>query len=89
MDINTNVNVNTQTTTPLRSEAEPRKQEQQVDRQQETQSVDRLSSQQPVQQAKEINEDIVKARVAEHQSLASGTKVTADQAVGSLVDVTV
>lgn len=89
MEINTNVNVNTQTTAQLRTDAEPRREEQAVERQQETQSVDRLSSQQPVQQAKEINEDIVKARVAEHQSLASGTKVTADQAVGSLVDVTV
>lgn len=89
MDINTGLSINHQTTSNLRTEAEPRKEEQAADKQQETQSVDRLETQQPVEKAKEINEDIVKARVAEHQSHASGTKITADEAVGSLVDVTV
>jgi len=40
-------------------------------------------------QTNKLNEDIVNARVSEHQALASGKQVTADEAVGSLVDVRV
>jgi len=90
MDINGSVNVNNQSVTTLRNDpntSDVRQQATQV--QKETQSVDEVTTEQPVQQAKALNEDVINARVSEHQSLASNNNISADEAVGSLVDVRV
>lgn len=55
--------------------------------QKQTLSVDKVTTQQPVQQINAVNEDIVNTRISEHQSLSSGNQVTADEALGSLIDV--
>ena len=90
MDINGSVNVHSQSQALLRNNPDgSNNQQQAVQIQQETQSVDRVSTAQPVQAAKQINEDIVNTRVSEHQALSSGHKVSADEAVGSLIDVQV
>ncbi len=90
MDINGSVNVNSQPTTALRNDPNTSTvQHQATQVQKETQSVDEVTTEQPVQQAKELSEDVVNARVSEFQSLSSGNQVTADEAVGSLVDVRV
>jgi hypothetical protein len=90
MDINGSVNVGNQPTTLLRNDPNTSTvQHQATEVQKETQSVDEVTTEQPVQQVKKLNEDIVNARVSEHQALASGVQVTADEAVGSLVDVRV
>lgn len=90
MDINGSVNVNSQSVALLRNDPNTSNVQQQASQlQKQTQSVDEVTTEQPVQQAKTLNEDVVNARVSEHQSLASGVQVTADEAVGSLVDVRV
>lgn len=90
MDINGSVNVNSQSVTTLRNDpSTSNTQHQATQIQKETQSVDEITTEQPVQQAKALSEDVVNARVSEHQSLASNNQVTADEAVGSLVDVRV
>lgn len=90
MDINGSVNVNSQPVTILRNDPNTSNvQQQATEIQKSTQSVDKVTTEQPVQQAKKLNEDIVNARVSEYQSLESGNQVTADEAVGSLVDVRV
>jgi len=90
MDINGSVNVNSQPTTVLRNDPNTSNvQHQATQVQQDTQSVDEVTTEQPVQQAKKLSEDVVNARVSEFQSLSSGNQVTADEAVGSLVDVRV
>jgi len=46
-------------------------------------------TEQPVQKTTQLNKDLINARVSEHQVLSSGNQVTADEAVGSLIDVRV
>lgn len=90
MDINGSVNVNSQSVTTLRNDPNTSDVRQQASQmQKEALSVDEVTTEQPVQQAKALNDDVVNARVSEHQSLASGNQITADEAVGSLVDVRV
>jgi len=90
MDINGSVNVNSQPAVALRNDPNTSDVKQQATQmQRETQSVDEVTTEQPVQQSKSVSEDVVNARVSEHQSLASNNHVTADEAVGSLVDVRV
>lgn len=90
MDINGSVNVSSQPTTVLRNDPNTSLvQHQATQVQVQTQSVDKVTAEQPVQEAKALNEDVVNARVSEHQSLASNHQLTADEAVGSLVDVRV
>ncbi|PKG39952.1 hypothetical protein [Psychromonas sp. Urea-02u-13] len=90
MDINGSVNVNSQSVTALRNDPNTSNvQNQATQVQKQTQSVDKVTTEQPVQEAKKLNEDAVNTRVSEYQSLASNNQVTADEAVGSLVDVRV
>ncbi|MEI6897021.1 MAG: hypothetical protein V5786_05990 [Psychromonas sp.] len=90
MDINGSVNVNSQSVTTLRNAPDTSDVKQQAtEKQKETQSVDEVTTQQPAQQAKAVNEDVVNARVSEHQSLSSTQQITADEALGSLVDIRV
>jgi hypothetical protein len=90
MDINGSVNVNSQPVTLLRNDPNTSNvQQQATEIQKSTQSVDKVTTEKPVQEAKALNEDVVNARVSEYQSLESGNQVTADEAVGSLVDVRV
>ena len=90
MDINGSVNVNSQPATVLRNDPNTSTAQNQATQiQKQTQSVDEVTTEQPVQEAKKLNEDVINARVSEHQSLASNNQVTADEAVGSLVDVRV
>ncbi|WP_413701956.1 hypothetical protein ACLKMH_10745 [Psychromonas sp. KJ10-10] len=90
MDINGSVNVNSQSVSTLRNDPNTSTVYNQATKvQKETQSTDKVTTEQPVQQAKALNEDVVNARVSEHQSLASNNHVTADEAVGDLVDVRV
>ncbi len=78
-----------QQSTLQRSESNSTVQREALQNQKQTQSVDKVTTEQPVQKSKALNEDVVNARVSEHQALASGNQVTADEAVGSLVDVRV
>jgi len=90
MDINGSVNVNSQPVTLLRNDPNTSNvQQQATEIQKSTQSVDKVTTEKPAQEAKALNEDVVNARVSEYQSLESGNQVTADEAVGSLVDVRV
>lgn len=57
--------------------------------QKQAQSVDPVVTEQPVQKTVQLNKDLINARVSEHQVLSSGNQVTADEAVGSLIDVRV
>lgn len=90
MDISGSTNLPSQSVTSLRNDPNSSNLQQQAsENQKQTMSVDEVSTQQPVQQTKAVNEDVVNARVSEHQSLSSGHQVTADEAVGSLIDVRV
>ncbi len=90
MDINGSVSLNQQPVSALRNDPNTSNVQQQATQvQKQTQSVDEVSTEKPVQQTKALNEDVVNARVSEHQSLASNDHITADEAVGSLVDVRV
>lgn len=90
MDISGTTNVPSQPATLLRNDPNSSNlQHQASENQKQTLSIDQVTTQQPVQQAKAVNEDIVNARVSEHQSLSSGNQVTADEALGSLIDVRV
>lgn len=90
MDISGSTNLPSQSVASLRNDPNSSNiQHQASENQKQTMSVDEVSTQQPVQQTKAVNEDIVNARVSEHQSLSSGNQVTADEAVGSLIDVRV
>jgi len=90
MDINGSVNVHSQPLSALRNAPNTSNATEQANRlQKETQSVDEVTTEQPVQEAKAPSEDVVNARVSEHRELASSSQVTADEAVGSLIDVSV
>ena len=90
MDINGSVNVNSQSVTALRNDPLSfDAKHQAVHLQQQTQSVDEVTTEQPVQQAKVVSKDMINARVSEYQAQASTYHVSADEAVGSLVDVRV
>ncbi len=90
MDISGTANLNSQPTTLHRNDPNSSTvQHQATENQQQTQSVDPVTTEQPVQKITELNEDLVNARVSEHQALSSGQQVTADEAVGSLIDVRV
>ncbi|PKF63555.1 hypothetical protein CW745_01530 [Psychromonas sp. psych-6C06] len=90
MDINGSVAVNPQSAATLRNDPNASTVVQQSSQlQKNTQSVDKVTTEQPVQQAKALTEDTVNARVSEYQNLSSDNQVTADEAVGSLVDVRV
>ncbi len=90
MDISGTSSASSQQIAPQRNvQNESTLQRQETETQKQTQSVDKVTTEQPVQQPKKLSEDVVNARVSEHQSLASGKQVTADEAVGSLVDVRV
>lgn len=90
MDINGSVNVHSQPLSTLRNDPNTSDVTEQANRlQKETQSVDEVTTEQPVQEAKAPSEDVVNARVSEHRELASSSQVTADEAVGSLIDVSV
>lgn len=58
-------------------------------KQQQTQSISPVATEQPVQKALQLNESLVNARVSEHQSMSSTKQITADEAIGSLIDVRV
>lgn len=90
MDINGSVNVHSQPLSALRNDPNTSNATEQANRlQKETQSVDEVTTEQPVQETKAPSEDVVNARVSEHRELASSSQVTADEAVGSLIDVSV
>jgi len=90
MDINGSVNVNNQSAATLRNDPNASDVRQQATRmQKETMSVDEVTTEQPVQEVRAMNEDVVNQRVSEYQTLSSNNQVTADEAVGSLVDVRV
>ena len=90
MDISGTANLSSLPASSYRSDANSSAVDQQAaEKQQQTQSVDKVTTEPPVQKMKELNEDLVNARVSEHQALASGKQLTADEAVGSLIDVRV
>ena len=53
------------------------------------QKKDQLAVEKSAQQAKPVSEDVVNSRVAEHQVSATNHQVSADEAVGSLINVEV
>lgn len=90
MDINGSVNVHSQSVTALRNDPNTSDvHHQATSMQKETQSVDQVTTQQPVQKVKAASEDVVNARISEHRELSADKRMTADEAVGSLIDVTV
>jgi len=90
MDINGSVNVHSQPLTVLRNDPMTSDVVEQSTRlQKQTQSVDKVLTEQPIQQSQEISNEVVNARISEHQQLTSGKQMTADEAVGSLIDITV
>ena len=90
MDINGSVNVHSQPVTMLRnSPSTSDVVEQSVRLKQETQSVDQVTTEQPVQQTKAISDELINSRISEQREQTAGEQVTADSAVGSLIDITV
>lgn len=90
MDINGSVNVHSQPVTMLRnSPSTSDAVEQSVRLKQETQSVDQVTTEQPVQQTKAISDELINSRISEQREQTAGEQVTADSAVGSLIDITV
>lgn len=84
------MNVHSQPTATLRNDPNTSNAKQQATQlQRQTQSIDEVTTEQPIQKMKAINKDIVNARVSEYQFQASKHQFTADEAVGSLVDVRV
>ena len=90
MDINGSVNVHSQPVTMLRNSPSTSDAVEQSTRlQQETQSVDQVTTEQPVQQTKAISNELINSRISEQREQTAGEQVTADSAVGSLIDITV
>jgi len=90
VDINGSVNVHSQPVTMLRnSPSTSDAVEQSVRLKQETQSVDQVTTEQPVQQTKAISDELINSRISEQREQTAGEQVTADSAVGSLIDITV
>ncbi|MCG6200572.1 hypothetical protein [Psychromonas antarctica] len=90
MDISGTSNLSNQSTALYRNEPNSSTLESiAVQNQQQSQSVDKVTTEQPVQKTIKLNQDIVNERVSEHQSLSSGNMMAADEAVGSLIDVRV
>ena len=87
MNVNGAVTINTQSASALQNSS-PRK-EQATDLQKQTMCVAEKIVQPPVGAAQGVSNEIVNARVAEYQSRASGNQATADEAVGSLMDIRV
>ncbi|MFT6985999.1 MAG: hypothetical protein ACJAT7_001820 [Psychromonas sp.] len=90
MDISGTVNLNNQPVTVHRNDPNSSTVANLAsENQKQTQSVDQVVTEQPVQKSTELNKDLVNARVSEHQVMSSGNQLTADEAVGSLIDVRV
>ena len=90
MDINGSVNVHSQPVTMLRNSPSTSDAVEQSTRlQQETLSVDQVTTEQPVQQTKAISNELINSRISEQREQTVGEQVTADSAVGSLIDITV
>ena len=90
MDINGSVNVHSQPVTMLRNSPSTSDAVEQSTRlQQETLSVDQVTTEQPVQQTKAISNELINSRISEQRGQTAGEQVTADSAVGSLIDITV
>jgi len=90
MDINGSVNVHSQSVTVLRNDPKTSNDHYQAAKlQQETQSIDQVTTEQPIKKIQPANEDIVNARLSELRALSSKSPMTADEAIGSLIDITV
>ena len=90
MDINGSVNIHSQPVTILRNDPNSSDDHEQATRiQQETQSIDKVTTEQPVQKAKAVSDDLINARISELRELSSDEQVTAGEAVGSLIDLEV
>jgi hypothetical protein len=90
MDINGSVNVHSQPTTMLRNAPTTSDTLEQATRlQQETQSIDLVTTEQPVQQTKAISDTLINSRISEQREQMMDKKIIADSTVGSLIDVTV
>lgn len=90
MDISSVANQTLQPATLQRSDPNNlTAQQQTTENQQQTQSIDPITTVQPVQQSTEVSKEMVNARVSEHQVLSSTHQITADEAVGSLIDTQV
>lgn len=57
--------------------------------QQPIQSTELSATETPLQKIQKLNAEIVNSRVVEHQSSTAQAQLTADEAVGSLIDVCV
>jgi len=86
MDISATVNLISQASTLYRNvpmtPVVPEPQEQ-------AQSAAPVTTDIPPQKIQKLNQDLVTARVAEHQASAAKPQLTADEALGSLIDVCV
>jgi len=86
MDISATANMISQASTLYRNEPVTSLLQEQT---QQTQSVEQVATEIPPQKIQKLNADIVNSRVAEHQASAAKPQLTADEAVGSLIDVCV
>lgn len=90
MDINGSVNVHSQPVTMLRNAPTTSDALEQATRlQQETQSIDKVTTEQPVQQTKAISDELINSRISEQREQTTDKQITAESAVGSLIDITV
>jgi hypothetical protein len=90
MDINGSLNIHSQPVTMLRNAPTTSDVVEQATRlQQETQSIDQVTTEQPVQKTKAISDDLINSRISEQREQLAVKQVTAESAVGSLIDITV
>ncbi len=90
MDINGSINLHSQPITILRNAPETSDLKYlAVETQKQTQSVDLVTTQQPILQAQAPSEDVINSRVSEYQSLSPNNQLQNDKSVGSLFDIKV
>ncbi|MEJ6077815.1 hypothetical protein MT391_04585 [Vibrio sp. 1-Bac 57] len=90
MDINGSINLHSQPVTALRNAPETSDLKYlAIETQKQTQSVDQVTTQQPILQAQAPSEDVISSRVSEYQSLTTNNQHQDDKPVGSLFDIKV
>ncbi|WP_028867214.1 hypothetical protein [Psychromonas arctica] len=88
MDINGSINLHSQPITILRNTPETSDLKYlAVETQKQTQSVDEVTTQQPILQAQAPSEDVISSRVSEYQSLTANNQLQDDKSIGSLLDI--
>ena len=90
MDINGSVNIHAQAVTALRNDPNTSDAHHQAARiQKETQSIDKVTTEQPTPKTTSVSEDVVGTRLSEFRSFSADKPIAANETIGSLIDMSV